>query len=218
MKFLSVSLARVTVLTNTAEYNPRNQVSIPDVVHGIVERYGFMKFPKTIEEFDLSKGISFESGKMGGINISSVSLYHVGTVIDTGSSTKDCDAVHEDLVSWAMGLVGIEERPAPDRRFYLSELQFQSNLRMDALNKGFTSLVPRISTTVSKYARQQFDFEPVAIAAMPDLSNVKLGPTPFRIDRLSGAPFEDKKYFSSAPLPTEEHIAILEEFEKYLGR
>src|SRR5262249_25958385 len=154
--------------------------------------------------------------KLGGINITNVNLYNAGTVIETGSSTRDCELIHDDLVHWAMELVGLELQPGPDRRFFVSELQFQSELRMDALSQAFTNLSSRISGAVSQYGRQQFNCEPVAIVAMPDLSNIKLGPTAFRIDRLAGVPFEDKKYYSSAPLHTEEHISLLEEFEKYL--
>ena len=217
MKLLSVALARVTVLVDSAEVNPRNQVSVPDFVKAITERYGFMKFPRTIEEYDLAKGINFGLGKLGNINITSINLYNVGTVIDTGSATQDCDVIYEDLLRWAMDLVGIEDRPTPDRRFYVSELAFQSNMRLDAINKFFTAISSKVTTTVSKFARQEYNFEPVAIVAMPDMSNIKLGPTSFRIDRLQGAPFEDKKYFSSAPLPTDDHIGLIEEFEKYIG-
>jgi hypothetical protein len=35
----------------------------------------------------------------------------------------------------------------------------------------------------------------------------------FSIQRLPGEPFEANKYFSQAPLPTEAHIALIEQFE-----
>ena len=218
MKLLSIYIARLTVLVETAEFNPRNQVSLPDFMKAIIERYGFLKFPIAIEEFDLDKGVTFSLGKLKEINIRNVILYDTGTVIETGSSTRDCELIYEDLVQWVRELVGIEYRPIlPERKFFLSEVSFQSNLRLGTVNEVFTSLASRVSAAASAYARQRFDFEPVALIAMPDMSNVKIGPTAFRIDRLARAPFEEQKYLSSAPLHTEDHIQLLEEFEKALS-
>jgi hypothetical protein len=89
-------------------------------------------------------------------------------------------------------------------------------LKMEFLNKSFASLSARVGAIVSSYAQQQFDFETIAVLSLPDLSNVKIGPSSFRIDRLANSPFEEKKYFSSAPVPTEDHIQLLEEFERAL--
>jgi hypothetical protein len=44
----------------------------------------------------------------------------------------------------------------------------------------------------------------------------KLAPGYFSIERRAEVPFRDNKYFSSAPLPTQDHVAILQEIEKAL--
>jgi len=209
-----VSLARLTVLTETAEFNPRNQVSVPDFVKAITERYGFVKFPAKIEEFDLAKGITFSYGKTGSININEVVLYNAGTVIETGSSTKDCEIVLSDLIQWVQELVGFKYTPVIEpRRFFLSELAISSPWNLDKLNRAFAELCSKVSVSVSAYAHQPFKFE-TSVSALPDLSNIKITPGAFRIDRLAGAPFEENKYYSMAPLPTEDHLEILAEFEK----
>lgn len=216
MKLLAVSLARLTVLTETAEFNPRNQVSLPDFVKAITERYHFLKFPVTIEEFDLAKGITFAYGKIEGININALILYNAGTVIETGSSTKDCEIVLNDLIQWVQELVGFEYAPVRDpRRFFLSELTISSDWNLDRLNRAFAELCSKVSASVSAYAQQPFKFE-TSVSSLPDLSNIKIGPAAVRIDRLAGAPFEENKYYSMAPLPTDEHLELLAEFEKYL--
>lgn len=215
MKLLSVSLARLTALTETAELNPRNQISVPQLVHGLTERYGFMKYPRTIEEFDASKGIIFSLGRINNINIERLELYFIGVVIETRSSTEDCEVVLDDLSHFVQQLVEIEYTPISEpRKFFLSELSFHSELNLNGLNKAFASVLPKMSQIVSSHARQEFKFETVAILGTPDLANIKIGPPLFRIDRLGGVPFQDNKYFSSAPLPTKNHLQILEEFEK----
>ena len=219
MKLIAVGLARLTALTETTEINPRNQVSVPQLIHALVERYGFLKYPKTIEEYDPSKGIVFGLGRINNINIDRVEFYFVGIVIETRSSTDDCEAVLQDLIQVVQRLVGIEYKPLQEpRKFFLSEVSFHSELDLNGLNAAFSSLLPKISGLVSSYAREEFKFETVAVLSTPDLANTKLGPSLFRVDRLAGVPFRDKKYFSSAPLPTEDHLNILEEFERALMR
>ena len=46
-----------------------------------------------------------------------------------------------------------------------------------------------------------------------DPLTVKAGPSPFTIERRADTLFSESKYFSSAPLPTDEHISMLEAFE-----
>ena len=217
MRLLEISLARLTTLAETGEINPRNTVSVPDIMAAISARYDFLKIPKTIEEFDLSKGITFSHGKKDAVNILSLILYRGGTVIDTGSSTQDCEFVLEDLIGWAQELVGVEYSPVrPARKYFLSQLSFHSEMKMDLLNKKFSSLLPRISKLVSSHGQQEFKFETTVVSAMPDLSNIRLGPGAFTIDRLANSPYEDGKYFSSAPLPTDDHLQLLQEFETAL--
>ena len=131
MRLLAISLARLTVLTPPAEFNPKNSVSIPEFTRAMVERYGLLKFPKTVEDYDLSKGVVFGLGKVNNINIESIILYHCGLVIDTRSSTKDCEAVLGDLTAWVQELFGIEYSPISEpRKFFLSELSFYSDLKL----------------------------------------------------------------------------------------
>ena len=39
---------------------------------------------------------------------------------------------------------------------------------------------------------------------------------PFKLERDIQAPFEHNRYFSSAPLPTDEHLTLLEQLESLL--
>ncbi len=217
MKLLSVSLARLTVVTETAEINPRNKVSLPELTKAFVNRYGFLKYPTAVAEFDLTNGVTFATGKIDGINIGSLILYFGGVVIDTGSSTDDSERVLSDLVSFVQELVGIQYVPvAEPRKFYLTELAFHSTAKLETLNPILRHISNRISDIVSGPARQRFDFEPVTVRFLPDLQKTKWQVSAFSLDRLAGAPLDENKWFSSAPLPTQEHLKLLDEIETML--
>ena len=63
---------------------------------------------------------------------------------------------------------------------------------------------------------QRVTYEPTAILFNLDQSLTKLTPGAFSIERRADVPFPDKKYFSNAPLATQEHIQVLKDFERAL--
>jgi len=200
------------------EFNPRNSVSIPEFTKAMVNRYGLLKFPKTVEDYDFTKGIVFEAGKASNVNIESIGLYHRGVVIETRSSTSDCELVLSDLTAWVQELFGIDYTPVSEpRKFFFSELSFHSNVELLSCHKALSAAASRISEIVSAGSHQQLDFEPTGITLLPDMEKTKFQASSFRIERLAETPFEEGKYFSSAPLPTEEHLNILVEFEKAIS-
>jgi hypothetical protein len=54
------------------------------------------------------------------------------------------------------------------------------------------------------------------VVVSADLSQSRLTPGGFKIERRADAPFKAKAYFSSAPLRTSVHLELLHEFEDAL--
>ncbi|HEV2492961.1 MAG TPA: hypothetical protein VG204_07795 [Terriglobia bacterium] len=217
MQLLAVVLARVTALTLIHEWDPRSKLFVTDFIKALVERYGFLVFPKTLEDYRSPNGAVFTAGKMGDIVIENVTLYAQGVVVDTRSSTTDSDLVLTDIANWVETLSGVQH--ADDRisrRFYLSQLSFRSESNLDCLNPKLNKLASWLTEIVSKHAKQRLEFETTAISFQFDQQKHKSLSLPMRIERLESAIFEENKYFSSAPLPTDEHIAFLNEFEAAL--
>ena len=218
MEILAVILARVTALTNLPEWDPRGRSHTMDFVKGMVERYGFQKFPRTIEEYrQPSTGAVFTLGKMGNIVIENYTVYPQGLVVDTRSSTDDSERVLKDITDWFCTLSGIQ--PPADgitRRFYLSQVNFRSQRSLDALNPNLHLLSDRLTEIVSAPAKQHLEFQTTGISFQFDATQGIAYSLPLKIERLADAQFSENKYFSSAPLHTDEHIHFLEEFETIL--
>jgi hypothetical protein len=64
--------------------------------------------------------------------------------------------------------------------------------------------------------KHPFIFEPTAILINADLSQAKIGPAIFSVERRADIPFSENIYFSSAPLRTSEHLDVVKEFEASL--
>jgi hypothetical protein len=63
---------------------------------------------------------------------------------------------------------------------------------------------------------ENLTYEPTVISIDYDALTGKHPLGPFSIQRRENTPFSEGKYFSSAPLPTDIHIKLLEKFEKSL--
>jgi hypothetical protein len=201
-------------LTDLNEWNPQGKVSIREFLPAFVERYGFLKFP-TIEEYDLEKGAVFQFGKYKNIDFA-VTLFAKGIVVDTRASTEDAESILTGATEWAEQFFDIEHSPKRiNRKHFLSELSFQSDVPFEFLNPQLKKLAARLGNVVSAHSQepQTFDIFSLQFKADPP---PRLGSMSLRIERLEGEPFRENKYFSSAPLPTEEHLAFLAEFESIL--
>lgn len=217
MELLAVRTARLITLFPTEELNPRGRAVIFDVAPALVERYNFLKHPQNFEEFDEQKGITFEGGRWNDLAIDRITIYTNGILVDTRSSTDDSEKILVDALSWAAESFGFVYKPEMiKQRLYLSELLVRSEVALNALNPKLKVLSEWLSKTVSNILGQPLNYEAVGIGFNFDPFATKHTPTSLRIERLSEATFSENKYYTTAPLPTNEHIKFLEDFEAAL--
>lgn len=195
---------------------------ITDAVQPLVDRYKFLKFPQTLEEYDLTKGITFSHGKFQpraeknkrDVVIDSLQIYSNGVLVDTRGDTEDADHFIDDLLKWSVEFFEIE---IPDQRIdkvYLSNLEI-------VLSKTLFSHIPTakplgewISAYLSEYGLKHDAFEPTGFALNFDRTSLPGSIlTNFSLQRRENTPFSSGIYFSSAPLKTKDHIALLQKLD-----
>jgi hypothetical protein len=205
-------------MTFLTEWDPKNKIYAMDLIQKLVERYGFLIFPKTLQDFRSANGAVFEAGKMGEIIIEKLTLYAQGIVIDTRSSTDDCELILTDAARWFSDITGVHfSQERITRKFYFSQLSFATDLKFEFLNPRLRNVSSLLSQIVSKYASRQVEYETVAISFQVDhTKDTVLFWQPMRIERLEGSSFDENRYFSAAPVPTNDHILLLREFEEAL--
>lgn len=79
--------------------------------------------------------------------------------------------------------------------------------------QGFSE---RLTKSVGRTFKDTFKYEPVSIQFGFDTANTKENVSNFVIERRVETPFFENKYFTSAPLPTKEHIELVKDFEAML--
>lgn len=217
MEILAVRLARLIVYFPTDELNPGGLRLLDKFLPAFIERYDFRKYPEKPGEFDEQKGITFELGRWDDKVINQLVLYSNGILIDTMSSTSDALAMIKDALVWAAKGFGLRYRPDMlNRKAYLSEVLFRSDVTLAALNPVLQQLSERLTNRITQQEGYPLSFEPFSLSFGLDTLRSKAPIPPLRIERLADVPFSEMKYYSAAPLQTEEHINFLEAFEAAL--
>lgn len=220
MQLASIILARVLGFIETADLDQRGKVFNPDFVQEVVKRYKFQKFPKTLEEFDETKGVVFEEGKIGNKVIQKFTIFNTVFVLETRSSTNDSKQILEEMLAWGAAKFGLNYNPGGIKRFaYVSDVTFYTDVPiLGAACQPLLDLAAKTSAAVSEIWQDQVKYYPANLAVGHDPLTRKNGIAAFTITYRAETKFSENKYFSEAPLPTDTHLALLEEFEVGIRR
>jgi hypothetical protein len=214
LQLSAIILARVLGYIEPIDLNPRGTIFYPEFTHELVERYKFQKFPQKLEEFDESKGVEFHQGKIGDKIIQKFVIWNTILVVETRSSTTDSKQILEEILVWATARFGLKFKPGMIKRFaYVSDLTFHSDVPILAGNPAITRLATETSKAVSEIWQEPVQYEPMGVGVGHDPLSRRYAIASFMISHRAESRFTENKYFSEAPLPTDKHIALLEQFE-----
>ena len=221
MKILSVVSAKSLWFFDPRELNPRGKSIYPELIDWLREEYDFEEVPKSQTDANPQGGLEFKRGcfevdaKTNEFINVDLTLFTDGALADTRSSTKDSDAFLERTLKSVAEVFGLEHDPSLIRKKgHISEVSYRSDRSLSALNPRLEQFCSRLSD-LSKRPIQtialMFGRDPrEAMMPAPTLP-------PFSFERLANSPFSENRYYSKAPIDTETHFKLLEEFEEILA-
>jgi hypothetical protein len=219
MQRAAVILARCIAFVETYDLSPQGRVFYPDLTKELVARYQFQKFPKDISEYDEQKGIEYQTGRRGEDVIWSLKIFNTGIAVDTRVNTKVSREIIEEALLWGKEKFGLSYEPGMISRFaYVSQVTFYSDLTLDALNPAVKRLGERVSSAVSEIFKDKINYQATQLWIQHDQLKRKNAIAGFTILPRVESPLEERKYFSEAPLSTDLHWELLEEFEAALKK
>jgi len=218
MELASILLARAIAWVEPADLNPRGAVFYPDLTRALVARYNFQRFPQKLEDFDESKGVTFGVGRLGDTVIEQLVIYHYGIVLDTKISTQESKRSLEEAFEWGRKELGFVYKPDMVKRWqYASQVTFRSTAPMTGANSAVGKLAAGVAKGVADTMGENLKYDLAILNLDYDQLTRKNPLGRFSIQRRDNTPFSENKYFSDAPLPTDIHIQLLEQFEKDLS-
>jgi hypothetical protein len=221
MKLLHVATARTIWLFTLLDLNPRGQAFTQQTIDKISERYKF-KGPPTIttalEAQKKNEPIYFAAGefmsKSGVSVVVDLKVYNDGFLADCRSSTRDSEMFLADLFSWLPAGLGLPKTEVPIRKtMYVSELQVESKDLLTLINPKLATLRKSLAALVPKGTATSYEVASLAFATDPKDGTPLIN---FKFERLINTPFAEHRYYSSAPVHTDEHLELLENLEEIL--
>jgi hypothetical protein len=218
MELLNIAMARAVWLLDIVELNPRGKTIMPELLDWLKEEYHFEKAPSSLTDLDeKSKSLSFERGQFQVreeifVDIA-LKIFNDGFVAETGSSTQDSEAFLKDVMESATREFNLAFKSEMLRaKLFTSEVNVRTRKNLFGMN-------PKLSDFTAKIAKllptaPGTDFEVASFGFWPighPLPNTSLAQ--FKVERKLGSLPSENKYYSSAPLHTEDHLALLNEFE-----
>ena len=218
MELLNIVTARSVWLFSLAEMNPKGRLT-PDLFNWIKDRYEFEKIPASIVDADEKGALVFSRGrftsKEGYLIKIELKVYNDGVLAETISSTRDSDAFIEDLIQSCVREYGLTfKSDMIVAKLYLSEVNFHSENNLSGINKKLAEFADKIAGLIPSNPNTTYEVGGLHFWPGPTIS--KLEPLKFVVERKLNTLPEDNKYFSSAPLHTDDHLGLLRELEGIL--
>ena len=164
-----------------------------------------------------SAGIAFQHGRFQAreeifAEIGSLTLFRDGIVIDTPSSTLDGDQSAQDLLQTAAQEFALAyDEESVRKRLYLSELMVRSELSLEVVNGRLAAFAARIGEAFPDGPGPQSRVAGVSFWSEPnDSGSHRI----FTLEHQLGKSLSERRYHSQAPLPTDEHLRLLDELER----
>lgn len=186
----------------------------PRLARAFMDRYEFMQGPATVEQYDARNGILFRGGSFRKQVIDRFQLYDIGALAEAKTDTQVLDDFLDDALDWAKtewGLQLLTDPAPPIARTYLSQLILELE---PTATQPTGSTVELLRTLEEALERGGVPHAPIG------LTGFAIGPDPasganwsFRFERRLGEPFVSNKAYSSAPLTTKDHLAVLEKVQ-----
>jgi hypothetical protein len=222
MQLLSVNTARAIWLIQTRDLNPRGR-NIDKLLEWLKSTYHFEKYPESPIP-DENKGWVFstgsfprgkdEDGREKNIYVD-LTIFNDGLVATTRSSTKDT----EDFLVKALTLAAAEFHLvfSPEmirKKIYLSELEVRMAKSLNLLNPKLKTFADRISSLQGNVPPISYECSTIVFQADPSVQQWR--PSQFQLERKLNVPISENRYYSAAPLHTEEHLELLKSFEEFI--
>lgn len=216
MKVKSVPLARAFAYLSLEELTFGSGVSTQSLIEALKQKCRFLLSPNSPEQLDLTKGITFELGEFDGMVIKRLTVFPLVMHLDGADSTENARAALFALLRWGRDEFGLNfEEESVIRWAFVSDIVFETDFPiLTPLNAVLNSMSKKISHIIHGNLKEDLKYRPAKfwLAHDPNLRSASLAP--FTIEQRALTLPDENVYFSEAPVPTADHIELLNEFER----
>jgi hypothetical protein len=176
-----------------------------------------LTYPKEPKHFELGEGITFSDGVFGGKRIAKLTIFPSLIYLD-GPDTEDARETLLHLLAWGKVELGLNfSEDMISRWAYVSDLVVESDIPLlFHVNPVLNRIGESVRDLVRINLREAISFEPSRFYIGMDPQKRSAELAAFSIQHRTGTPFEDNVYFCEAPIPTQDHLRLLNQLEDEL--
>jgi len=221
MKVINVAGARSVWLFDINDLNPRGKDIMPELLEWLKDNYHFDKAPTSIEQLDeKTKALKFERGRFQikeEIYITvGLEIYNDGIVAYSNSSTRDSEAFAEDLLSFTAKEFSLPYDPEIIKaKMQTSELIVRLDSPLNNLNPKLLNFAAKVTSLCGYSDVPQFEVSGIGFGNDPVRSRLKLAG--FMVERQNNTEYAQNRFYSKAPVHTDQHEELLMDFEGILA-
>jgi hypothetical protein len=190
-----------------------------NLIHALESRYGFWESPKTVADYDMTKGVTFLHGVFQRrFVIDKLQIYNNGVLAEAKLPTDGIDEFIEDLIQWGRTEVEITVNNSDDKRSYASHVEVYTEMAFRDAFLRLSKIGQTITNMIRSYGANTNAFD--ISGFLLDADNGSLpAPKPLRFsfERRAGKPHGSGYYFSMASLKTTDHLNVLNELEAIIA-
>jgi len=190
---------------------------LPDVLRAIAERYSFQKFPVTFDEMAAESRI-FHMGRWKKNQIDELGIYNDGIIAAAPARTDVAAEMIDDLFDFVEQEYGFEMSSTREFRYYESAVVIELAENITSKLAVFYNLTQSLADFQESYNlfESRFELSRFAASVDPTLQSGR-SPMPFTLERRTAEPFVLNRWYSAAPLKTEDHLSVLADLERALS-
>ncbi len=148
----------------------------PNLARACEARYAFLQSPRTLEDFDFAKGVTFQYGYfMNKILIDKFQVFQNGMLAEAKINTDECDAFLDNVVECLGkegGITAIEENASA--RFYYSNLEVHGSFSLANGLPQLRQIGREIAEKLREYHQTAVDYELVGLLYGPGSGTVSI--------------------------------------------
>lgn len=218
MELLSVNIARAIWLFDLADLNPSGKSIMSDLLEWLKDSYHFESAPSKPTELDpTTKALLFERGQFQVreeifVDVG-LKVFTDGIVAESHSSTRDSELFLDDLLASATKEFNLTFKARMVRKkLYYSELYVFTEKTLVGIHPKAAEFAAKIDGLVP--SKLGISFQVSALSFWPTQTPPPpIVISPFRFERKLNTQASEGKYYSSAPLHTDDHLSLLNELE-----
>jgi hypothetical protein len=221
MRLVASERGRFVALFPIEEIRPSGGIILAELLTAIHERYGFLHYPKVTDP-DQSRNLVFRTGSFGHdgerFEIRELGIFNDGIATEA-RTTEIAELLFDDFLSWTRSKINLRPFVTQQKSGFSSELVVEFAPNLNSFIAQFEIIKDIMVNSMSGLYELDSELQATRIWFGQDPMELSQGSTPtdFGIERRANVAFAARRLFSSAPLPTEKHVKLLEQIEARLS-